>query len=994
MASGVFDDNGRMRSAGRQVRPLSVVIGALVALVPAGVFAQTVAAGLEGRVLDATGAALSGVSIEARGPQDTRSTSTDADGTFRLAPLAPGRPYTVSASLAGFRTVVIEDVDLPVNAVLRLDLTMTVASQAETVTVRAEVPPLDGTTPAVVTRIDGGTIRAIPLDGRNYLDLVRLTPGVTINEVASTPLAGRDTRGSILGERAANASFFVDGVENNDDFRGGVFQDLSLDAVQEFEVIAAGAKAEFGGGSGGIVNVVTRSGANTFSGVGYFFVRDDALDASNVPGEEAPELSRRNYGFTLGGPVSRDRDWFFGSAERIREEREAIFAPNIPAVLGAEEDFSQIPGTDDYRLFGKYTRTLSPANQLRGFASWTHTESLARLAGPASLPSTSDDVRSRGFLASAGLSSLLGARALLDTSFAMRDHAYDQNSNRADARSFSILFRDDGSAFEFGPRLGSVQALDERYYTFRETVTVPTRRHTVKAGVDFTHTTVDGENAQGLTHVIVTTRANFASFGRDSFQIPQGVGFASPEDALTDLDNNGVALFGQDDWQIRDDLTLNLGLRYEYDSRFDARGNVAPRLGAVWRPAERAVVRASWGRFYDRYRLGIAQAVPELGGFDSRTVVEIDYPRLTADALPLAGGLALMAVAAGDPFVLHRRFDIPVDAVVREDNITALTGFSPGSFLAELNREILASGLRIAPVDFSPFTGYLRQDQGASFQDAVTVKRPFETPHNDTLTVGTETLLGRDTSVGVTYAYRRIRDILGVRLTNLAFESRVAGRPITTDGGPLQRVYGPWYDGTYRGLMATFSKRFGSRHQVQANYTYARSTDNLLNTNLAIGLGAQGAGSVPTDNLALELDRGNSNLSVPHTFVASGVASLPLGLSLSGVWRATSGVHFSAAGTPVDVDGDGIQFTRPLSTERNEFHGPSTENLDLRLEWRVGLVGRARASLLLEFFNVTNARNPRVIENAFVGGRPVEAFGETRVPLPGREGQMGVRFEF
>jgi len=179
-------------------------------------------------------------------------------------------------------------------------------------------------------------------------------------------------------------------------------------------------------------------------------------------------------------------------------------------------------------------------------------------------------------------------------------------------------------------------------------------------------------------------------------------------------------------------------------------------------------------------------------------------------------------------------------------------------------------------------------------------------------------------------------------------------------------------------------KRFRDRYQFQANYTYAKATDNLLNSNLGLRLGAQGGGAVPTDNLNLEFDRGNSDLSVRHTFVASGI----------GVLRATSGAFFTASGALIDYDGDGIPSRRPPGTSRNQFTGPSTFNLDLRAEKSFRVSSALDASLLVEGFNVTNAKNPRLIDSGYVNGVPVATFGDVLVPLPGRELQLGARLRF
>ena len=439
-------------------------------------------------------------------------------------------------------------------------------------------------------------------------------------------------------------------------------------------------------------------------------------------------------------------------------------------------------------------------------------------------------------------------------------------------------------------------------------------------------------------------------------------------------------------------VTVNAGVRYEVDSVFDDRNNVAPRLGVAWVPDDETVVRASWGLFYDRYRLGLADAVPEFGGFNGRTVVEAGYPRLIADAFPVGpGALGILGVVTGDPFLLHSLFGIPRDAVVTQDNIGTLTGLTPGAFLDQLNAFLVSTGIPFVPVDFSSHTGFLRQDLGGPFQDEIRVAEPFETRFNRTFSVGLERRVWNTWTAGATYVHRSIENIMGLRLTNLSPLAREIGFPVTSDGGPLQRTYGPWYDGTYDALILSLDTGFTGRYQLTAHYTLADATDNLLNANLALGIATQGAGSVPTDSLDLEFDRGPSDLTVRHSVVTFGLVQLPWDLTVSGVAQATSGVYFSAAGVPIDYDGDGVFSRRPVDTQRNQFRGPATFNLDLRIEKVVSLGQGRTLGALVEFFNLTNASNPRLIDNAFVGGNPGPEFGTTRVPLPGRELQIGIR---
>lgn len=971
-----------------------VAIGAAL-LAAAPLFAQTVTATLQGTVSDPNGEPVTEASVTASGEGMRRSATTGPDGRYRITPLPPGS-YTLTIERSTFQTKTVTDLELNVDRTLTVDVTLELAAVEAEVTVVGRPPLIDFNDPATTQVIDTRTIDNIPLNGRNYLDLVLLTPGVTVNSNARDDFGSLDTTGAILGERGGNVGFLIDGHENNDDLRGGVFLDYNQDTIQEFEVIQTGYKAEFGRGSGGIVNVVTHSGSDAFRASAFAFARDDSLDASNVPGEDPPKLERDDLGFTLGGPLQRQKSWFFTSAESIDETREAIFPQDVPEVLAAMEDFSRQPESESTRAFFKWTHQVNESNDLRVDMGYGSVENRNQLAASDSLPSNSNNNDTDSLNANAALTTILGSEAFLESSLNYRDQSFDQNQGLGDAgTSFSVFLLDQGVSFSFGPPGGSVVTLDQSYLGLRESFSLFRGPHGIKTGVQYLHTEVDGVNGQGLIDVIVTITPFLELYGVDSFQIPQGVALLDPGDEITRLRNDGVALFGQDDWLLTDDVTLSLGLRWDYDSKFDDSDNIAPRLGLVWRIDDRTMLRANAGIFYDRYRLGIAQTVPELGGIDQTTVAELNFPRLLADVLiPFPGTLNMLNFVVGNPFLLHERYGLAPDVVLRRDNVEALTGLSPQAFLADLNAFAGGFGIPMLPLQFSPATGFLRQDISAPFVDQVTVERPFDTPSNTTYSLGVERQLGESFLLTGTLVHREIDDVLGLRITNLAFESRQAGTPITTDGEPLARTYGGFYDGEYDAFIVSLEKRFRGRYQLLGSYTYADAEDNLLNPNLGLGILTQGGGAVPTDNLDLEADRGNSDLAVDHNFVLSGVAVLPLGFTVSGVLRLQSGLHFSAAGPPTDVDGDGIVSPRPPETRRNQFEGPSFQNLDVRVEKSFSLAGGHEVSILAEAFNVTNEDNARVINNAWIDGMPGPDFGKVRVPLPGREIQLGVRWRF
>lgn len=983
---------------------LFLAVALFITFAVVGAMSQTITSTLEGKVTDKTGAVVPGASVQVKGATVTRSLVTDAEGRYRAVALPAGE-YAVTVAKNGFNTQVAQQIVVLLDRTVNLDVQMEVAPRSEQVTVTADVPLIDTTTASTGQVIETRVIDSIPLNGRNYLDLIQLLPGVSNNPNAGGG-SGKDTTGSILGERAGNTSYLMDGMENNDDFRGGVLQNFTQDAIQEFEVIEAGYKAEFGRGSGGVVNVITKSGTNNFHGSGFLFHRNDKLDASNVPNQGPPKLKRYNFGGTFGGPIVKDKSWFYGSLEKMQETRGSIYPPDIPPLLESSEDFSRQPHTSDLRAFGKYNQHLNQQNELRVELSWTRAILKNLLNDPVGLPSASVNNRTGTYLGKVSLTTVFNPHMFLDTSFGVRDQNFEQNQGLTNPISYGVNFLDDGTSYDFGPPIGSVQSLHQRYYTGREVLSFYAgARHSAKVGFEFIRTVADGNNGPGaLQSVILTTRSMFEQYGPESFQLPQGVAFVNPGDNLSKLRNNGFSLFGQDDWKVLPKLTMSLGLRWDYDSMFNATKNFAPRFGVVFSPDKRTVIQASFGMFYDRYRIGVAQPVRELGGFNGQTVVYFDYPRLLADNLIVFPNTLMQAgMIAGDPNFLNTYFNIPVGALVTKSNIQTLTGMAPDQFLAALNQyeQSLAwpTGYSPMPVVWDPVTGYLGENQTGAFTDQIHVAKPFRTPYNNTFSVGVQREIGADVVVGASYLKRSIRDILGVRITNLSPEARVVHSPVTSDGQPINRQYGPWYSGKYDAFILTFNKRFGHRFQMMANYTYARGTDNLLSSNLGIGIATQGGASMPTDNLNLNLDRGNSDLLVPHSFVTSGLVRLPLGLNFSGVLRMTSGSYFTAWGWPgEDVDGDGIRSLTVPETKRNQFRGPITTNLDLRLEKRFRLKEHASISVLGEVFNLTNARNPSSIDNFYVdngqGLQPTPTFGKTKTPLPGREAQFGLKFDF
>src|SRR6266498_2485669 len=321
------------RSLPVSVKALSLCL--LVALVlVVGVQAQTqITSGtIQGTVLDANGAAVPGASVEVRNVETNfvRALNTDEDGRFVALQLPSGR-YTITVAKQGFATVIVEKADLTVGQALNLPISMKVSSVQETVTITA-TPTVDTVKTESSTTIDETTVNTTPILGRKFEDLLTLTPGVS---VVQGPDGDEIT---FAGQRGTFNNVSFDGGDYNNGFFGEQLGgqraaiDIPLDAVKEFQVVATGASAEFGRTAGGIINVISKSGTNDMHGSLFYFQRLEALTAHTSDGKPLKDFRREQVGGTLGGPIRRDKAFFFFAFEGIHE---TLTRPNLSEPIGS-----------------------------------------------------------------------------------------------------------------------------------------------------------------------------------------------------------------------------------------------------------------------------------------------------------------------------------------------------------------------------------------------------------------------------------------------------------------------------------------------------------------------------------------------------------------------------------------------------------------------------------------------------------------------------------
>ena len=288
-----------------------------------------------------------------------RSATSESEGAYTLQAVPPGI-YEIKATKDGFQTEIFKDIELTLNRTVTYDITLQVGSMGQTVEVNSVTPLLETTNRPPARQLPRSRSKICPSTAGIIWILLQLVPGVALNR--QNDPAG-DNATPILGERGGNALYLIDGMPNRDNFNGGPSAQFNQDSILEFQVVTAGYKAEFGHASGGIINVVTRSGTNDLHGGLSVFYRNNVFDSNDIPDSHqgAPFFNRWDPTVYLGGPIIKDKVFFFGSAERIQESRDLnfVFNPQLPISLVAfEAPFNKHSLTYDTRARFKLDENL------------------------------------------------------------------------------------------------------------------------------------------------------------------------------------------------------------------------------------------------------------------------------------------------------------------------------------------------------------------------------------------------------------------------------------------------------------------------------------------------------------------------------------------------------------------------------------------------------------------------------------------------------------
>jgi Carboxypeptidase regulatory-like domain len=331
----------------------ALVFGLVALALPLAVHAQSVTGTILGTVTDASGGVIgkAKVTIVNEGTGLTRTVTADDQGEY-TAPSLPTGYYTVTAEVTGFKTVALSNVQVGVDQRVRIDVKLEVGAMTESVSIQAETPLVQSSSSELGTTVTNEQIEALPLNGRNFVNLTRTIPGV----LRGIPGANIDGAGSLAwrasasfsanGQRPRDNNYMLDGVDNNETWLQTVVIFPSVDALDEFKMQTSTYSAEYGRSLGGVVNLQIKSGTNNLHGSGFEFMRNDAFDANNFFNNKnnraKPDFKQNQFGGTVGGAVFRDRTFFFTDYQGHRETQGQTFLSTVPTLAMRNGDFSEL----------------------------------------------------------------------------------------------------------------------------------------------------------------------------------------------------------------------------------------------------------------------------------------------------------------------------------------------------------------------------------------------------------------------------------------------------------------------------------------------------------------------------------------------------------------------------------------------------------------------------------------------------------------------------
>ena len=924
------------------MRFIAVCVWSLV-LSPPALAQETInSASVSGRVVDPQGAVVPGALVVARQLNTSiqSETVTDSQGRFRFPYLKVG-PYEVTVHLQGF-SAPTRMLTLTVGSAFDIAVALSVGKLDADITVTGDATILEAARSQIAGTVSQEEVRSLPMNGRQFLDLALLVPGVSPTNTASTQLFAETSavpgQGLSVGsQRNFSNSFIVDGLSANDDAAGLSGIPYGVDAVEQFQVVTSGGQAELGRALGGYVNVVTKSGTNLFHGDAYGYFRDDSLNAANPLSGSTLPMSQKQYGGSLGGPIVRNRTFYFGNVEDRRLNQSGlttISAANVATIntrLAAMGYPGGLVATGIYpspvhstNVLGKIDHHASSADQLSlRYSEYDVTSTNSRGAGGTSAPS-----------ASAGLDNVDRTIAVSNT-WSLAPTTVNETRAQVAYGDLKALPTDPlGPAVSilgvasFGTLSGSPQARLNKLYEVADNLSHQAGAHALRTGVDFLY------NDDTITFPR-SIRGSYTFSSLQSFLsgVYNNAGFTQTfGTTVVSQTNPNLGIYAQDEWKAAPGLTINAGLRYDLEwiqTIHTDTNNLSPRLGFAWTPtpSRGTVVRGSAGLFYDRVPLrAVANAILSANNTS-------DLSNLRQNSISLSPG------QAGAPV-----FPNILPAAVPSVTLANLTTMNPNMQNA-----------------------YSRQASGEIEQQ-----------------------IGERLTLSVGYQYARGANLI-VSVNQNVPSCVAAGtnngcRPISRYANNSQ--YSPSAASAYHGLHVSLVERPGKWGSYRVTYTLSKAMDNV----------GEFFFSSPIDPFDLNKDWGRSDDDQRHRLVLNGVANVH-GFQVSGLLQYYSSLPFNITSGVTTIQGTaGRPMVNGIFIDRNAGEGPDFFSLGARVSRSFHLGSRIRVEGLVEGFNVTNRQNNIAINGNFgpaaFPASPSSTFGQVTAVGDPRAVQLGVRLGF
>jgi outer membrane receptor protein involved in Fe transport len=966
----------------------------LCLLLPLPLLAQSSTGSISGTIVDDSGAALPGVTVQATNSATgaTRSSVTNASGYYQLA-LLPPATYTVEASLDGFQSIRRDQLVVNIGSDVSLNLTLKVGV-AETVTVTAAAPLIETERTQVSSVVNETAIENLPTNGRNFIDFVLTTPGV-VKDVRQGDI-------SFAGQRGTLNSLVIDGANNDNTFFGQALgrtgsgrapYQFSQDAVKEFVVNTNAYSAEYGRAGGAVINVVTKSGTNDLDATLFYFLRDKDYNANDY----INEINNRakspyhfdQYGFSAGGPFVRDRHFFFVNYDAQRNSipnlvvlgtptggfpTDAATQAGLAKLSTLANSYSRNQDQDVYLI--KTDHELASSHHLT--FRYNRQEFVGKNFENGGITNAEEHTGNSNVTTDTYSTSLTSTLSSAFFNEARFQYAKDQEPGLANSDMPEATIRQPNVPGDPSRGFTTVLVIGRNFFSPRETTikryqvadtaTYVLTKHTLKAGFDYSKDDILNffpGNFSGL--YTFDSVADFQNGKASRFvQAFAGPGTSGP---TTTPNIAETGLFVEDEWRLLPSLTLNLGLRYDFqgieqpevrntDAGLLAAGidtsvvpedddNIAPRLGFAWTPGNdgRTIVRGGYGLFYGRTPAIMIGTAHSNNGINVQTITFTGalippYPNIY-NSLPTGAALPKPTIFAFDP--------------------------------------------------------------------------DFQNPEVHQASLGVERGLTSDISVGVTFQHVQGNNLQRSIDANVGpFETvTVSGAPVRryTNARPFanfQRVilFQSSADSRYNGWTLDLNKRFSNHWQARLAYTLSKVEDNKPDATAVVPGGSDDAKYL-NDPLDIDGEWAPGDNDVRHRVVLSGVWDLNYGgfdsgwkhwvlggWSLSGIASYQTGQPYTAMATS-DINNDlNNRSDRQPGFGRNTFRLPTIISVDPRLTKTFDFAP-VRLQLIAEAFNVFNRSNVNAVRTAYsTSSTLTSGFGSPLTSAGPRIMQLAAKLSF